>query len=136
MWTHEDSIETSAAPSRVWKLFSDVARWKDWNAGIEAIEIHGPFAAGTTFTMKPPGQDAFTSTLVEVRENEGFVDEAVVEDVRVLVNHGLLRLASGGARITYGTRITAPGAETFGPMVTSDFPEVLAALKAVAERAE
>jgi uncharacterized protein YndB with AHSA1/START domain len=71
MWTHEDSIETSAAPSRVWKFFADVAQWKNWNAGIEAIEIHGPFAAGTTFTMKPPGQEAFISTLVEVRENEG-----------------------------------------------------------------
>ena len=136
MWTHEDSIETSAAPSRVWKFFADVAQWKNWNAGIEAIEIHGPFAPDTTFTMKPPGQEAFISTLVEVRENEGFVDETVVEGVRVLVNHSLLRRPSGGTRITYGTRITGPGAEAFGPMVTSDFPEVLAALKALAERTE
>jgi hypothetical protein len=56
--------------------------------------------------------------------------------VRVLVNHSLLRRPSGGTRITYGTRITGPGAEAFGPMVTSDFPEVLAALKALAERVE
>ena len=41
MWTHEESIETSASPATVWKLFADVARWKDWNAGIEAIEMHG-----------------------------------------------------------------------------------------------
>ena len=136
MWTHENSIETSAAPSRVWKLFSEVANWKSWNAGIEAIEIHGPFAAGTTFTMKPPGQDAFTSTLIEVRRNECFVDETLVEGVRVLVSHRLAALPSGGTRITYATEITGPGAGEFGPMVTSDFPEVLAALKALAERQE
>ena len=31
--------------------------WKTWNAGIEHIDIDGPFAAGTWFTMKPPGED-------------------------------------------------------------------------------
>ena len=136
MWTHEHSIETAATPARVWKFLADVAQWKKWNAGIEAIEIHGPFAAGTRFTMKPPGQDAFISTLVEVRRNESFVDETIVEGVRVLVNHSLIPLPSGRTRIVYGTEITGPGAETFGPMVTSDFPDVLAALKRLAEQPE
>jgi carbon monoxide dehydrogenase subunit G len=66
MWTHEDNIETSAPAARVWELFSNVERWKDWNGGIESIELHGPFAEGTSFTMQPPGQDALTSTLIEV----------------------------------------------------------------------
>jgi len=35
MWTHEQSIETSASPARAWQLFADVSRWKDWKAGIE-----------------------------------------------------------------------------------------------------
>lgn len=84
MWTHEESIE-SALPTRVWSLFADVARWKDWNAGIETIELHGPFAAGTTFTMQPPGQNALTSTLIEVKPDERFVDETVVDETHVLV---------------------------------------------------
>jgi hypothetical protein len=62
MWTHKDSIETAANPTRVWQLFADVARWKEWNAGIESIEMHGPFSTGTTFIMQPPGQEALTST--------------------------------------------------------------------------
>jgi hypothetical protein len=134
MWTHEDSIETSALPPRVWEFFSDVARWKDWNAGIERIEIHGPFAKGTTFTMQPPGQDALTSALIEVRPNEGFTDETVVGETRVLVSHQLVPLPSGRTKITYRTEITGPRAEEFGPMVTSDFPDVLAALKNLAEQ--
>jgi uncharacterized protein YndB with AHSA1/START domain len=134
MWTHEDSIETSAPPARVWELFTDVARWKDWNAGIESIELHGPFAEGTTFTMQSPGQEALTSTLIEVRPNESFTDETVVDETRVLVRHNLVPLASGRTRIIYRTQITGPGATEIGPMVTSDFPEVLAALKNLAER--
>jgi len=134
MWTHEDSIETSALPARVWELFSDVARWKDWNAEIEIIEIHGPFAEGTTFTMQPPGQDALTSTLIEVKPNESFTDETVVDETRVLVSHQLVQLPSGRTKIIYRTEITGPGAEEFGAMVTSDFPNVLAALKNLAEQ--
>ena len=129
MWTHEQSIETSASPARVWQLFADVARWKDWNAGIEKIEIHGPFANGTTFTMQPPGQDVITSKLIDVKPNEGFTDETVVDDTRVIVSHRLVTLPSGRTKIIYSTEITGPAADEFGPMVTSDFPEVLAALK-------
>lgn len=98
-WTHEESIETSAAPARIWRLFSDVTGWKRWNAGIERIDIHGPFAMGTTFSMQPPGEDAFTSTLLDVRENEGFTDETVLGEIRVLVHHRIVPLDSGRQRI-------------------------------------
>jgi uncharacterized protein YndB with AHSA1/START domain len=134
MWTHEETIETSAPPTRIWELFADIARWKDWNAGIETVEIHGPFEAGTSFTMQPLGQDILTSTLVEVKPNQRFSDETVVGETRVLVSHKLVPLSSGGTKIIYSTEITGPGADEVGPMVTSDFPAVLAALKRLAEQ--
>jgi hypothetical protein len=117
----------------VWELFADVARWKHWNAGIDAIEIHGPFKAGTTFTMTPTGQDALRSMLIEVIPGESFTDETVVNDTRVVVSHRLSRLPSGNTRIIYRTEITGPGAAEFGPMVTADFGDVLASLKRLAE---
>jgi hypothetical protein len=134
MWTHEESIETTAAPARVWALFADVARWKDWNAGIESIELHGPFVTGASFTMRPPGQDALSSTLIEVKANESFIDETVVDETRVLVRHKLVPLPSGRTRIIYSTEISGPDAAEIGPMVTNDFPDVLAALKKLAEQ--
>jgi hypothetical protein len=36
-------------------------------------------------------------------------------------------------RVTYGTEITGPNAHEFGPLVTGDFGDVLAALKRLAE---
>jgi hypothetical protein len=134
MWSHEESIVVSAAPATIWKFFSDVARWKDWNAGIEKIEIHGPFQNGTSFTMQPPGQDSLTSTLLEVKLNERFTDETVVDETRVLVSHELVPIEAGRTKIIYRTEITGPGAAEIGPMVTSDFPDVLAALKRLAEQ--
>ena len=134
MWTASTSIDTTASPQALWRLFEDVAGWTKWNAGSERIALHGPFASGSTFDMQPPGMDAFTSTLRDVRPNAGFVDETILEGTRFLVSHELRALPSGGTRVTYTARVEGPEAATLGPLVTADFPEVLAALKALAER--
>lgn len=135
MWTHEEHITIAASPARIWALFADVNGWKAWNAGIEHITLHGPFAGGSTFTMQPPGQAAFTSTLLDVHENAGFTDETRIEGICVLVHHRITTLEPGRCRVSYSTEVTGPGAEDIGPLVTADFPQVLAALKKRAERA-
>jgi hypothetical protein len=133
MWTHEASIETTATPAQIWKLFSNVAGWKEWNAGIEKIEIDGPFAEGTTFSMQVPGGDTFRSRLIDVNEDEGFTDETVVDATRVVVHHKLVHLSSGRTRVTNSTVVTGPAAAEVGPLVTGDFQAVLTALRNLAE---
>jgi hypothetical protein len=136
MWQREFSIETPATPAAVWRLFEDVEGWTAWNAGIEEISIAGPFAEGTEFTMKPPGQAAFTSRLVRVLRDELFEDETIIEGIRALVSHRLERTSPTCTRITYAASVTGPGAEEVGPFITDDFPDVLKALAALAERTE
>jgi hypothetical protein len=53
MWTTEDSVETSAGPEQIWRLWADVARWPEWNGDIERIELNGEFAAGSRILMTP-----------------------------------------------------------------------------------
>lgn len=136
MWTHEESIDTQATAAQVWALLSDVAGWQQWNAGIERIALHGPFASGTRFSMKPPGEEEFTSLLLDVRQNEGFTDETVLDGTCVRVYHEIATQPSGATRITYRTEITGPAAADIGPMVTADFADVLRALKQRAEAAD
>ena len=133
MWTATASIATPASPQALWRLFEDVAGWTNWNAGIA---LHGPFASGSTFDMQPPGMDAFTSTLRDVRPDAGFVDETLLDGTRFLVSHELQPLPAGGTRVTYAIKVEGPDAQTLGPLVTADFPEVLAALKALAEQVQ
>jgi len=83
--------------------------------------------------MQPPGTDAFISTLIEVNENEGFTDETVIDDTRVVVEHRIEPLPTGNTRITYRTHITGPAADEIGPLVTGDFCDVLQSLKKIAE---
>lgn len=132
-WRSEYAIETSAAAETIWGIFRDVAAWKNWNAGIEQIEIEGPFAAGTWFTMKPPGEEALRSQLIEVRENVCFIDETRVGDLTILVAHRIEALGPARTRIVYAVDAHGPQASEIGPAVSADFPEVLASLSKLAE---
>jgi hypothetical protein len=131
-WNAEHSTETTASAEAIWALFRDVAGWTAWNAGIERVELEGPFAEGTWFTMKPPHQDALRSRLVDVREGDRFTDETRVGDLVVTVAH---RIEDLGARrrVTFALDAAGPAAEHIGPAIAADFPAVLAAL---AKRAE
>jgi len=130
MWKHSYSREIAAPASAIWTMFCDVHSWKHWNAGVEAMEIHGPFAAGTKFRMKPPGQAPLDSQLLEVTPDEVFVDETHVGDVTVIVTHRLEELEARRTRVTYQIEVYGPGGAEVGAAVSADFPEVLAALAA------
>jgi hypothetical protein len=133
VWRKEYAIETTATAATIWSIFRDVPAWKNWNAGIEQIEIDGPFATGTWFTMKPPGEEALRSQLIDVRENLCFVDETRVGDLVVKVAHRIELLGSARTRVVYAVDARGPQAPEIGPAVASDFPEVLASLAKLAE---
>lgn len=133
VWRYEYAIETSATAATIWSIFRDVPGWKDWNAGVERIAIDGPFAAGTWFTMKPPGEEALRSQLIEVREDVCFVDETRVGDLAIKVAHRIEPLGPARTRIVYAVDAQGPQAAEIGPAVASDFPEVLASLAKLAE---
>ncbi|MGF7236816.1 MAG: SRPBCC family protein [Frankia sp.] len=137
MWEYEHGVETTATPEALWRRWSDVAAWPEWNEGIEKIEIGGPFTVGTTFTMTPPGEDPIEMRLVDIVPGELFTDEMDAGDFAVRTVHRLERLPGGRTRVVYRTEITGPAAAQvgpeLGPAITADFPDVVAALVALAE---
>ena len=137
MWEYEYSVETTAAPEALWRHWSDMASWPQWNDGIETIDVEGPFEAGTAFTMTPPGEEPIRMRLVEIKPGESFTDEMDAGDFAVRTEHRLEPAPGGRTRIVYRTEITGEAAghigPQLGPQITADFPEVLAAL---AKRAE
>ena len=137
MWVTEHSVETTAAPQAIWRQWSDVDRWPEWNGDIERIELDGPFAAGSRITMVPVGDEPVELRIAEALEPELFVDEADLGEIVVRTIHRVERLERQRIRVTYRMEITGPAADTVGPQVgpeiSGDFPQVLAAL---VERAE
>jgi hypothetical protein len=138
MWTNEQSIETTAPPNAIWRLWADVRGWPEWNADIEHIEISGAFAEGSTITMTPVGQDPVELRIAEATEPSLFVDEADLGDVVVRTVHRIEPLDGDRSRVVYRMEIGGPAADRvgpeLGPQISGDFPETLAALVEQAER--
>jgi hypothetical protein len=132
MWATEHSIETTAAPEEIWRLWADVPGWPEWNGDIERIELSGPFAPGSRILMTPIGQEPIELRIAEVGEPEFFVDEADMGEIVVRTIHRVEPLDGERGRITYRMEITGPAADTLGPRIgaeiSADFPQTLAAL--------
>jgi Polyketide cyclase / dehydrase and lipid transport len=137
MWANEHSVETTAAPEQIWRLWADVAGWPQWNGDIERIELIGSFAAGSTILMTPIGEEPIELRIAETVEPELFVDEAEMGKIVVRTIHRVRRVDSDRVRVTYRMEITGPAADTLGPQVgpeiSADFPQTLAGLVARAE---
>jgi hypothetical protein len=132
---YTQTIETDASPEAIWSLYEDVTTWPSWDAQAELITRDGPFAAGSCGTMKFVGQDPLAYRLVKVEPQREFIDETPLGDIVVRVSHRLEPLGTGGLRITYAAEIEGPEeqAQQIGPMITADFPAIMAALVALAK---
>ena len=137
MWAKEHSVETTAAPEQIWRVWSDVSEWPEWNGDIERIELVGSFAPGGRIVMTPFGDEPIELRIADAIKPELFVDEAELDEILVRTVHRVDALDDDRARITYRMEITGPAADTLapqiGPEISADFPETLAAL---AKRAE
>lgn len=137
MWTAEHSLETSAPPESIWRLWADVPGWPEWNGDLARAELVGGFAAGSTIRMTSLDGDVVELTIAEAREPDLFVDEAVLGGITVRTTHVVEPAGGERRRIVYRMEISGPDADRvapeLGPQISGDFPEVLAAL---AERAE
>jgi hypothetical protein len=134
-YTYRHTVETDVPPEAIWALYEDVATWPMWDAQAELITRDGPFAAGTTGTMKFVGQEPLDYRLTKVEPLREFVDETPVGAIVVRVSHLLEQLPAGHLRITYAAEIDGPEdeAQQVGPMITADFPDTIASLIARAK---
>src|SRR5262249_6477928 len=116
---------------------SGLAGWAGGKDGMEKMETDGRFAAGTTFTMTPPGDEPIRMRLTEITPGELFTDEMDGGDFTVRTVHRLEPAPGSRTRIVYRTEISGPAADQagpqLGPAITADFPDVLAALAKLAE---
>jgi len=134
-FTYTHAVEADVTAEAIWSLYDDVATWPNWDAQAELVTRDGPFATGTTGTMKFAGQPPLHYRLRRVEPLREFVDETPVGALVVRVSHLLEPLPSGRLRITYAAEIDGPEdqAQEIGPMITADFPDTIASLIGLAK---
>lgn len=128
VWSKSFELNVNNTPEQIWQVFVDTANWKQWNPGVKSIKIEGPFVSGTWFSMELPDGEIVRSQLVDVAEEIYFIDETLIGETRVRVEHRIEVVNPGQSKFIYAIHTQGPDAQAFGEGISSDFPDVMAGL--------
>jgi len=140
MADNQRSVETSASPATVWKVWSDTTTWPEWNPDVQSMTLNGPFTAGTAGTMKTK-QGTRQVQLTEVVPGRSFrLETTVIPLTRFAFECQVLAGPTGKTTISQAIRVGGPLGGVvggmMGPQIANTFPPLLQGLARKAEASE
>jgi uncharacterized protein YndB with AHSA1/START domain len=99
MFLFECEATFEAEPAEVWKLWTDVARWPDWDVGKEITRLDGPFEPGVSGWMKQRGYLGGSFTITAVEDGRRWVTECPMPMGKVTFEHLLEPVGDGQVRL-------------------------------------
>ncbi|TGK98820.1 SRPBCC family protein [Leptospira levettii] len=110
---------------QIWKLMSDVNRWKDWDSTLEKSELLGTFETGNFFMIRPTGGPDVKIQLIEVRPNSYFKDFTKFPLAKMVGEH-FYEKTSEGLKITITMTMSGPLAFLWNMIVMKNIVSHLA----------
>jgi Polyketide cyclase / dehydrase and lipid transport len=140
MASHGRTLETGAAPERVWRLWSDVSTWPDWNPDVLAVALDGPFATGARGTMTTKAGGTHAIVLHDVEPGRSFeLETSPIPLGRFHFACQVLPAGAGASTISQSITIRGPLGPLYsammGPRIAQGLEPILGGLKAAAEAA-
>lgn len=133
------SVETSASPEQVWRIWSDMSTWGDWNPNVSTMDWSGGFQSGTTGVMNTRAGQHHKMKLVDVKTGRSFaLETSVVPGTTFRFN---CRIEPAGPRTRVGQWVEVKGplgpvmGGMLGPQVSKEFGTLLTNLARKAESA-
>ena len=133
------SVESSAPAEKVWKIWSDMSTWGDWNPNVSTMDWQGGFVSGTTGVMNTRAGQHHKMRLVDVVPGRSFALETnVVPGTTFRFN---CRIQPVGGKTSVGQWVEVKGplgpvlGGMLGPQVSKEFGTLLTNLAKKAESA-
>jgi uncharacterized protein YndB with AHSA1/START domain len=99
MYLFECEVTFEAEPAEVWKVWTDVERWPDWDVSKEIARLDGPFQPGVSGWAKQRGNLGGSFTITVVDDGRRWVSECPVPMGKVVFDHLLEPVAGGRVRV-------------------------------------
>ena len=121
-----------ADPDAVWKAWTDVARWPEWDVSKEIAQLDGPFEPGTRGWARKRGHLGGSFTITEVDAGRGWVSECPMPLGKVIFDHRIEPAGEGHVRVVKRVEVEGacrPLVLMFVPKMRRDIAASLAALE-------
>jgi hypothetical protein len=122
----------AAEPDAVWKLWTDVGRWPEWDVSKDIARLDGPFEPGISGWAKQRGNLGGPFTITVVEAGRRWVTECPVPLGKVIFDHVLEPVAGGQVRVIKRVDVhggSGPLLRLFAPRMRRDIAESLTALE-------
>jgi uncharacterized protein YndB with AHSA1/START domain len=132
MYLFECEATFEADPDAVWKAWTDVARWPEWDVSKEIAQLDGPFEPGTRGWARQRGNLGGSFTITAVDPGQRWVTECPMPLGKVVFDHRLESAAAGHVRVVKRVEVEgacAPLVLMFVPRMRRDIAASLAALE-------
>jgi hypothetical protein len=113
MFLFECETTFEAEPDAAWKVWTDVARWPEWDVSKEISRLDGPFEPGACGWAKQRGNLGGSFTITAVDAGRSWVSECPLPVGKVVFGHWLDPLGNGRVRVV--KRADVEGG--FGPLL-------------------
>src|SRR5690242_14739739 len=132
------SVETTAPAEKVWRIWSDMSTWGDWNPNVSTMDWQGGFQSGTKGVMNTRSGQHHKMELVDVQPGRGFaLLTAVVPGTRFRFNCRIEPSGGGKTKVSQTVEVHGPLGPVMGgmlgPQVSKEFGTLLSNLARKAE---
>lgn len=129
----EASLETSATPATVWRVWSDVNHWPDWNPDMNESRLDGPLKIGATGMINTKSGGKHDVVVTHFEDGRSFELESTAMPGTKMAIRATIAPSGAGSRITQAFEPRGLLAPIVGPMmggmILKTFNSVLAGLK-------
>jgi len=132
MYLFECEATFEAEPDAVWRVWTDVARWPEWDVSKEIARLDGPFQPGACGWAKQRGNLGGSFIITAVDDGRRWVTECPLPLGKVVFDHVLEPVAEGRVRVVKRVGVqggSAPLILLFVPRMRREITESLAALQ-------
>lgn len=129
----EASLETTAPPTTVWRVWSDVNHWPEWNPDMNESRLDGQLELGATGMINTKSGGKHDVVVTDYEEGRSFELESTALPGTKMAIRATIAPNGSGSRITQGFEPRGLLAPIVGPMmggqILKTFNAVLNGLK-------
>ena len=140
MFLFECAVTFEAEATTVWQIWTDVARWPEWDVSKEIAQMDGEFQPGSSGWVKKHNALGGTFAITSVEPGRRWISESPLPLGRVIFDHVVDPLPGGQVRVAKSVQVEGGSAGLFrvlaAPRMRRDIETSLAALQRRAQAEE
>lgn len=128
------TMTTSAEPTDIWRLWTDVANWGAWDKGLKSASLDGPFIVGAKGKIMPLSGGSADFEITAINPGVSYTFETKLPAAKLIVTRTLTATAPTTFRhdVRFEGAMAGVLSGQMGPQFRAALPPTMAELSALA----